>query len=467
MIFSLIIPSLNRCDTLAHTLYTLREQDFDDVEFIISNNHSHDGTEDLAHSLMAADRRFRYVKTPQVYAMNLHWEFALSHARGQYLSFIGDDDGLMPNGLNYALSIIKEYKDVEALNSFNMDYHWPSSVAPHHAGISRIPSARTCYTLNSRDTLRAFSSGQQTYDLGPMLYRGWVRKSLLDLLKVRTGCVFRSSQPDVYTSIALASIGHSFILTERPLFIEGGSGHSNGAQGSVGTPDKDTTFFAPGFTAFHAEVPFCATTPFLMQESLLHCRDAGLVGSDALIPWPTLIEKAKAWCLNQSAARFAQSLEAMEIVAAREDIAFDPADLRARFDRSQPRASPFPAALAWPEKFRWTADAFGFRTHAFGIRNLSDLFDFLARTTSAQDAVPACVRSIAEQGQLIREQAELLKSHSADVEDSVILLCEKNFALSHMQQRLHKMEHNPFWRLTWPLRFLTRFILRLYRSVRQ
>jgi hypothetical protein len=45
------------------------------------------------------DPRIRYVNTGKHLSMSHNWEFALSHVEKGYVTFVGDDDGLLPGAI--------------------------------------------------------------------------------------------------------------------------------------------------------------------------------------------------------------------------------------------------------------------------------------------------------------------------------------------------------------------------------
>src|SRR4051812_3222592 len=93
--FSIIIPTRERAATLRYALRTCLDQTFDDYEVIVSDNFSSPATKAVVDE--AAAPRVRYFRTDRPLAMSDSWEFAVSHARGEYVLVIGDDDGLLPH----------------------------------------------------------------------------------------------------------------------------------------------------------------------------------------------------------------------------------------------------------------------------------------------------------------------------------------------------------------------------------
>ena len=89
--FSIVIPTRNRAKTLYHTLRTCISQQYVNFEIIVSDNNNVDNTKDVVDSF--DDNRIRYINTQNSIGMTSNWEFALSHVTGDYVMYLGDDDG--------------------------------------------------------------------------------------------------------------------------------------------------------------------------------------------------------------------------------------------------------------------------------------------------------------------------------------------------------------------------------------
>src|SRR6266508_774553 len=89
--FSIVVPTLQRSDTLRHCLKTLVRQDYEDFEIIVQNNGRDPATETCVQQL--DDPRVRHFSTNAVLTMTENWETALRNASGEFIALVGDDDG--------------------------------------------------------------------------------------------------------------------------------------------------------------------------------------------------------------------------------------------------------------------------------------------------------------------------------------------------------------------------------------
>src|SRR5882762_10102502 len=100
--FSVVIPAFNRRDLLEETLRSVRRQSFTDFETIIVDDGSTDGTREWLAGLGSELRVFTQANRGPGAARN----FAVRHARGEYLAFLDSDDSWFPWSLaTYAQAI--------------------------------------------------------------------------------------------------------------------------------------------------------------------------------------------------------------------------------------------------------------------------------------------------------------------------------------------------------------------------
>lgn len=225
---SVIVPTRERSDTLFHTIRTLVNQDYDDFEIIVSDNFSQDNTELVVESF--ADSRIRYINTGQRVSMSENWEFALQHARGNFITYLGDDDGFIPGALKGAMNIL-EKSELNAIVWGKAEYCWPDNIDESKRNSfslkSRIPSL---LLLNGEKKLRQVLKFRDGYNKLPCLYNGIVKKALVESLKNQAlnKIFFNSISPDVFSAITLSMVVDDYIYTDYPFSVNGASRHSNG-----------------------------------------------------------------------------------------------------------------------------------------------------------------------------------------------------------------------------------------------
>jgi glycosyltransferase involved in cell wall biosynthesis len=246
---TVIIPTRERADTLFHTLRTVVEQDYENLEIIVSDNASIDNTEAIVRSF--SDSRLNYINTGQRLGMSENWEFALGHVKGDFVMYLGDDDGLLPEACSDVAKIIS-LTDTKAIIWNKPDYNWPSNkIAPNGLNI------KLNYDLVEMDgkiLLKAVADGRTSYGRLPVIYSGFVAIEKILQIKNKTSRFFHSITPDVYSGIVLADALPSYLYSFRPFSINGGSGHSNGLA-TMTNDDRGKLFFSESRLEINAQIP--------------------------------------------------------------------------------------------------------------------------------------------------------------------------------------------------------------------
>jgi hypothetical protein len=242
---TVVIPTRERADTLYHTLRTLVSQKYEDCEILVSDNASSDNTKSVVDSF--SDPRVRYIDTGSRLSMSDNWEFALGHVRGEFVTYIGDDDGFVPGAIGRAMKLIDD-SGLDALVWDKAQYAWPDHV--NEDTRNRLyfrPGNDLVRVVEGRRKLRQVLLFRELYERLPCLYNGVVRTSLLTSLRDRStnGIFFNSISPDIYSAIALSATIGRYLLSEYPFTVNGASRHSNGS--SMGRDGKNQNSAAAKF----------------------------------------------------------------------------------------------------------------------------------------------------------------------------------------------------------------------------
>ena len=91
---SIGIPSYNRAALLQRAMESVLSQDYDNIELIVSDNASTDGTQALCEEFCRRDSRVRYIRQPVNRGANANFIEVSQRSRGEYYMVIGDDDWL-------------------------------------------------------------------------------------------------------------------------------------------------------------------------------------------------------------------------------------------------------------------------------------------------------------------------------------------------------------------------------------
>jgi len=223
--FSIVIPTRNRAYTLYYTLKTcLNQYSFDDYEIVVSDNCSEDNTAEMIKELNSD--KIKYFKTDSVLSMTDNYNFAMSKTMGEYVLYIGSDDAIFSHGL-YFLDKIISITGGELINWTHSYYNWPdyfvgqNSFYLNKSNITTIKSTKAA-------VIKSLNTGVHTFL--PMIYQcSVVHKKLINKLIDKTGFMFDSIGPDVYSGFAISAIAERYVNVGIPVCLTGMSGLSVGA----------------------------------------------------------------------------------------------------------------------------------------------------------------------------------------------------------------------------------------------
>ena len=109
---SVLIPTFNRANYLAQTIESVLSQDHPDLEVIISDNASTDGTRELVQRYLK-DPRVHYKRNERNLGLVANHKKALEYSTGGYFLVMSDDDYFVdPCYLSKASRLIKDHPDL-------------------------------------------------------------------------------------------------------------------------------------------------------------------------------------------------------------------------------------------------------------------------------------------------------------------------------------------------------------------
>lgn len=273
--FSIIIPTRNRPKTLRWSLKTCVEQRFRDFEVIVSDNHSDPETREVVEEFTSPN--VRYLRTSRPLAMSDNWEFATSHATGEYVIVIGDDDGLLPRGLEEIDAAIRS-SPTRILRCSGVNYFWPDVAIPELTNRLQIPFGRRNEVVNVFDVAPRVAHGELPHQALPMLYNSAIPRATIGQLRERVGRVFGALSPDIYTGFAFAYLSRNYASIARPVLIGGTSGASTGFANTAfrGATPVGREFESLNRSAelrWHPRIPVVMSLRTFMAESFETARD--------------------------------------------------------------------------------------------------------------------------------------------------------------------------------------------------
>ncbi len=103
---SICIPTYSRARYLAETLDCVIAQATDEVEIVVSDNASPDGTAEVVHARQAEFPRLTYFKQPENLGADRNYLQSVALAKGEWCWLLGDDDLLEPGAIAHVLEYL-------------------------------------------------------------------------------------------------------------------------------------------------------------------------------------------------------------------------------------------------------------------------------------------------------------------------------------------------------------------------
>jgi glycosyltransferase involved in cell wall biosynthesis len=128
--FSVLLPTRNRLELLRLAVETVRAQDYDDWEIIVSDNASADDVCGYVRDL--GDPRIRCSRTDFPVRVTDNWNRALDLSTGDYIVMLGDDDALMPGYFRLNKEAIESFAQPELIFVQGVQFVY-AGVMPGHA----------------------------------------------------------------------------------------------------------------------------------------------------------------------------------------------------------------------------------------------------------------------------------------------------------------------------------------------
>lgn len=233
--YSIIIPVRNALEYAKDCIQSVLMQDYNNYEIIVSDNHSTDSVAKYVQSLK--NPSIRLIKPESSLGMVDHFEFALSQAQGEWIIFLGADDGLQPYFFDLCNMLIEQAQKMglRVINGPRAYFFWDGCEGIY-GDIKISYAARSCfYKKNAKVSLLNSLIGIKEYfDLPQMYTTSVVHRSVVDKVKEQQGGKFYTSlTPDANGAANICTLETHYMESLIPLGWVGTSPKSNGFQYSA------------------------------------------------------------------------------------------------------------------------------------------------------------------------------------------------------------------------------------------
>lgn len=238
-LLTVVMPTHNRAQYAQSAIKSILSIESELLQLVVHDtSESHELEEFVAKSI--DDTRLKYIYCAQRLTMTENHNAAMHAAEGEYVCLIGDDDTIMPEAIN-AVSWAKQ-RNIDALTPVVVaNYAWPDFrsriFGMRHAGRVYIRKKfGFAVRRSAQDSLkRSLNTAAQGTDGLPKIYHGFVRRSVMEDIRAKSGAYFHGSSPDISGAISLALTLSSFVEIDYPLTLPGASGKSNTGRSAINT----------------------------------------------------------------------------------------------------------------------------------------------------------------------------------------------------------------------------------------
>jgi glycosyltransferase involved in cell wall biosynthesis len=238
ILLSILIPTKNRTEyalKVAHHILNINDERF---QVVIQDNSETNLLERLLSEKLN-DPRLKYIYNSGILSFTDNFSKGIENCEGEYVTIIGDDDGINPVILDIAnwASI----NGIDAITpSLPLIYFWPESGinTENDQGkliISKI-SCKVKFTDPGQEVIKLMKNGCQsylTYEL-VKVYHGMTKRSVLLEIKNITGNYIGGLSPDIYLSVAASLLVKRVLIVDYPLTISGICKRSGSADSATG-----------------------------------------------------------------------------------------------------------------------------------------------------------------------------------------------------------------------------------------
>jgi glycosyltransferase involved in cell wall biosynthesis len=233
MKFSVLLPTRERLEYLKYAVETVRRQDYDDWEIIISDNFSEQDVGGYVASL--GDPRIQCFRTRTPVSVTENWNNALNRSTGDYVLMLGDDDALLQRYFTTMLDLIARFDQPDLIYTSALIYAYPGVLPENPDGyLHRHPGARFLQLEGAPFLLEKSQRIELVQEfmnfrmrINCNMQHSLMSRKLVDSLRTR-GEIFQSPFPDYYATNSSLLVAERVLVDPRPRITIGISPKSYG-----------------------------------------------------------------------------------------------------------------------------------------------------------------------------------------------------------------------------------------------
>ena len=275
-LLSIIVPTKDRYEYLEPLINLLCSFNFDNFEIVIQDN-SVDNKQIVDFLDQNKDERVKYFHNIKPLSVIQNCDFAVSNSSGQYICFIGDDDGVLEWVFDCCNWMTKNSIDAVYFNKAH--YIWPDLSGKY--SVSSSPATLKIPVISNKVTkVSPKNQLEKVLKVGgiemkqlPRLYHGIILKEALEEVFETTNSYFPGPSPDMANAVALTRVLKNAYYVDFPIVITGSGVKSTSGQGAKHEHkgSLENKSFLPKDTAknWSEHIPKFWSGPTIWSESLI------------------------------------------------------------------------------------------------------------------------------------------------------------------------------------------------------
>ncbi len=274
-LISIVIPTKNRYFYLKKLLELIDGFGHkEEIEVIVQDN-STDNTEFLQYFESMKYANIKYYYTEGVVPISYNSDLSIRNSSGEYVCFLGDDDGVTKYIVECCKWMQKNKIDVVYPDGYY--YYWPDGHPSEcYKGSMKWPKMEFKMVIrdSQQELKKLLKEGITTDGTLPRLYHGIVKRDVLDCVWEKCGSYFPGASPDISNGVALSFVVDKFATIQFPICYSGASKSRGGgavAMKHQGTTDFKSLPFLPENIEeiWYKRVPKVWTAPTIYCESAI------------------------------------------------------------------------------------------------------------------------------------------------------------------------------------------------------
>lgn len=170
---SVLIPVYNRVSLVGDTIDSALNQTYDNIEIIIVDNFSNDGTWELLQDYARKDNRIRIYRNEVNIGPVRNWKRCIDEANGEYAKILWSDDLMEKTFIEKSISLFKKHSEIGFVYSKTCIFKETNSI---DINLSIFDYFRKSGIYNSRDFINGIFenptfSGKFPYSPGCALFK--------------------------------------------------------------------------------------------------------------------------------------------------------------------------------------------------------------------------------------------------------------------------------------------------------